>query len=188
MKPGYFFVLSLFISLHAHAADKPSVARQQHTYAIYGNSGSALRNEMNRKGVTIHGKRFDAETRWNVNWRFNHAPDRDGCRITQAQVSVDIRMTLPEWKDRAAAKAQLQTRWDRYYRALLAHEEGHAQFGIKAAHDIQALLTSLSAADCDSLNRLANDKAMAVIRRYAGQERAYDHDTNHGMNEGAIFP
>ena len=166
----------------------PVETQHQQTYAIYGDSSNALRKEMNRKGVTVNGQRFDAETRWNVNWRFNNVLDDNGCRITQAQVTLDIRMTLPEWKDRAAAKPKLQQRWDHYYRALVAHEEGHARFGRQAAQGIQALLPTLSAADCHTLNRLANDKAMGVINRYAEQERAYDRDTNHGMNDGAIFP
>jgi len=185
-------VLMILLLVHGVIANagllSPEVTRHQQTYAIYGDSGKALRKEMNRKGATFNGKRFDAETRWNVNWRFNNAPDHEGCRITQAQVTVDIHMTLPEWKNRAAAKPALQQRWDQYYRALMAHEEGHAQFGIRSAHEIQALLPRLSAADCHTLNQLANDKAMDVINRYAEQERAYDRDTNHGMNDGAIFP
>lgn len=188
MKHLVLLLLLSLVTIGVHASDAPSISRQQHTYAIYGDSGKALRKEMNRKGATFNGKRFDAETRWNVNWRFNNAPDHEGCRITQAQVTVDIRMTLPEWKNRAAAKPALQQRWDQYYRALMAHEEGHAQFGIRSAHEIQALLPRLSAADCHTLNQLANDKAMDVINRYAEQERAYDRDTNHGMNDGAIFP
>lgn len=182
----------LFITLlfAAEVSAQPTVNIIYTTYAISGVSAEELREHMNSKSnIRRYGKTFDALTSWNVNWRFNWNTKNSKCYITTASSTVDVTFTLPKWTNRDMSSRYLINKWDRYYDALTQHENGHKDFGIKAAEEIeQAILEMPSRISCKILESEANEIGKRILKKYMDLEKEYDENTNHGSNDGAVFP
>ena len=158
-------------------------------YAIYGTSAGELRREMNSKSpITQSGKTYDAYTTWYINWRFNWNTNGEQCKITKVTSTVDVKFTFPKWINRNDSNNTLKSEWDSYYKALTRHENGHKQFGVEAAEEIEGKLMQLSSSSCQALEEKANAVGKQILDKYISLEKKYDEETNHGMNDGAIFP
>ena len=185
----------LLIALFTLAGAGPAFAEPQvtvHTeyYAIDGETPAALRQSLNQRSpVRQNNKRFDAYTAWQVCWRYLFDQNLAGCGIKEVNTTLEVRFTLPEWPGRPTAPAPLQAHWGAYHEALLAHEEGHMQFGVEAAAEIEQALNAMAPhPSCPAMEQAANGLAQTLLRKYLELEKQYDRDTNHGMANGAVFP
>lgn len=169
---------------------KPVIKIEYEYYKIYGYSAEALRYEMNKKGVKwTDGKYYDAFTSWYVKWRFTNNWGSNWCEIDRVDVSVDVKFTLPEWVDHDKASLGLQKKWDNYYTALVNHENGHKDIGIRAAEEIEKAIANMrSYRTCRELNDNTNSEAYRILEKYKKIEIDYDIETRHGMKQGAKFP
>ncbi|HZX72320.1 MAG TPA: DUF922 domain-containing protein [Rhodanobacter sp.] len=168
----------------ANAADAQLVY-----YQVVGNSSRQLRHELNDKGPLDDGKRFDAYTTWHVRWTFRYASQGDGCRLTEIHTSLDGTIELPRWERSSDASPSLVEKWERYLAALRIHEDGHYAHGMAAEKEVDALGQSFRiAGSCTTMAQAFNDKAGAIVARYAAMDATYDRDTHHGKNQGATFP
>jgi predicted secreted Zn-dependent protease len=111
------------------------------------------------------------------------------CEINEIETTVDVNYTLPRWRDIDAANTLLRDKWTKYYKALLIHEEGHKNFGLADARDIEkSLLNMKYYRKCDELTKHANMLGHKILAKHVKLEINYDKKTNHGMNDGATFP
>jgi predicted secreted Zn-dependent protease len=125
--------------------------------------------------------------RWRLQWKFEHARAAD-CRIGTFRIAVTSRITMPRWPDRERAPQALQEMWERFYRALLAHENGHRDNGIRAANDLARRLRGMPAhRDCPSLNAAIENIGQRIVGEYQLVDKAYDRSTDHGVSQGAVF-
>jgi predicted secreted Zn-dependent protease len=179
----------LFCLLSSNAFATPTVNINTEYYSIYGSTATELRNEMSTKSsIKQSGNTYDAYTSWVVNWRFSWNVNNGQCAITSVKSSVDVNFTLPKWENSNSAAVNLKQRWKHYYNALIAHENGHKDFGINAAKEVEKRLSVLSAKNCSSLKSKANSLGKKIIDKYVIAEKKYDKNTNHGMKDGAVFP
>ena len=182
-----FTVLLYFTSGAAIA--KPELKEETLYYQVSGDNAEALRQQINsRSSAQQDGRTYGAYTRWNVRWHYDWATTDSYCSMTTVTTQVDVTYTLPQWVDRKAAPAQLQKKWDRYYNALIDHEHGHKEFGLKAAKAIELALSGMGHESCDRLQHDANSKGNKILDKYIAREKQYDIKTRHGMNDGAVFP
>jgi predicted secreted Zn-dependent protease len=165
-----------------------AVQDQVKHYAIHGTTARELAREMRNKGPTLlSGTRAFAFTHWVVDWnpRIQVADNR--CSIAAAEVMVVITMTLPEW-DGSHAEPKLQAHWDRFYAALVTHEQGHRQIGLEAGQAIERELMALAADRCDLLRLRASELAQSILRTHQLRNSDYDHQTSYGRKQGVKFP
>lgn len=159
------------------------------TYPIAGASAADLRAQMNALGPAEGGKRFDGHTKWNVRWRYDYRSAAGSCAIARVTVDVSTTVRLPEWRDEAAAPADLRARWQRYLAALTAHENGHRDHGLAAAREVDATLAVLPPQPtCDALGAAANARGQDILRRYNERDLEYDRSSDHGRRQGATWP
>ncbi|CAD7848280.1 MAG: hypothetical protein [Olavius algarvensis Delta 4 endosymbiont] len=171
-------------------AAEPVVKEIVRKYRISGQTAQDLRREMNLKGPAgAGGRRFDAYTAWWVKWNYRWWESPSECRITAVATQVRVSYTLPAWDQYDRSSDELKQQWDRYYQALLAHEKGHREFGLRAAREIEQVIWDLGRrGTCAQLEREANAVAQAALDRYILMEEQYDADTAHGAATGAVFP
>jgi len=171
-------------------AAEPVVKEIVRKYRISGQTAQALRQEMDWKGpVGAGGRRFDAYTAWRVQWNYRWWESPAECRLTAVTTRLRVTFTLPEWDQYNRGSNKLKQKWDRYYEALLAHEKGHREFGLRAARDIEQVIWGVGRRrTCAQLEREANAAAQATLDRYIRMERQYDIQTEHGAATGAVFP
>jgi len=173
------------------AAAQPGVFLQKSEYSVTGQTAALIRQRLDRYTPVRHnGRPFDAYTQWDVDWQLGWVFDADGtCRITAVATTVRIRQTLPHLDQADDLPPPLADRWERYMRALVKHENGHASLGIDAAREIERQLSQLGdRRSCDRLESEANAVAREILARYAILDAQYDADTNYGERDGARFP
>lgn len=154
-------------------------------YTVDIQPGQTLRQALNAATpIREGGQRFHGHTQWNVHWSFWWNRDAAGhCRIARVSTRLSTHIQMPVL--RTATDAQ-QARFARYARALHQHEQGHVQFGRRAAQSIDQGIAALSEApDCSTLERQANALGHRLLAEQATLEKTYDRDTRHGATQGA---
>lgn len=186
----HLIIISIVLCIFSNKAlASPKINVTTEYYSIYGVTANELRNEMNTKSsIKQSGNTYDAYTSWFVNWRFKWNKNNGQCSMTSVKSSVKVNFTLPKWENSNSAAVNLKKRWTNYYNALITHENGHKDFGINAAKEVENRLSVLSAKNCSSLKSTANSLGKKIIDKYVFLEKKYDENTNHGMTNGAVFP
>jgi len=184
------YYLIVFISLISCSVfSDPSISVATKYYKVNGLTENELRQSLSKRSpVKEAGKTFDAYTAWNIKWRFFWEEKDNHCEINKVNVTLKVNFTLPNWSNKDKASFALQSKWNKYYQVLVAHENGHKQLGVDSAREIERKLLGLSSSGCKRLEKKANELAQKILAKYKKLEKVYDIDTNHGMNRGAVFP
>ena len=157
-------------------------------YEIRGGTARELRDEMKRLGPRRGGRRFYGYTIWKVTWKRFFAMGGGEWMISSIDVYVDVTTILPYWNhSEIDADPVLVERWDRFLRALEAHENDHRRLGLEAATAVERRLRGLRAETLDDLDAAVHAAAMDAIDGYRETERRFDENTRHGKTEGARF-
>lgn len=192
--------LLLLLSSPAAASLQPSISHPQpgltvSTRAVYyritGRTAADLRGQMNRFGPVDYftGKRYDAFANWNFSWSYHDRVSAGECRITSADVLVELKYTYPRWLWPSSVSAALMSSWNRYLKALRVHEQGHGAIAVGIGRTLQASIRALAPRrSCQKLEAAADALGAGAIERANRVEAAYDARTNHGATQGARFP
>lgn len=186
----HLIIISIVLCIFSNnTLASPKINVTTEYYTIYGVTANELRNQMNTKSsIKQSGNTYDAYTSWFVNWRFNYNKNNGQCSMTSVKTTVKVNFTLPKWENSNGATVNLKKRWAYYYNALISHENGHKDFGVNAAKEVESRLLALSAKSCSSLKSKANSLGKKIIDKHVVLEKKYDKNTNHGMKNGAVFP
>jgi len=182
-------LLIFLITFNAYA--EPIVHIKTNYYAINGQTSRELRREMSTKGPHFDNTRtrYAATTQWWVNWDVSYTSNDYGCSINTVQTQVAIEFVYPRWTNKTNARPNIQEKWERFYQALVAHEQTHANHGISAAKQIENQLARLSSSNqCANLRREVNNRAQQIIHHYQNEDIQFDKRTRHGLNEGVRLP
>lgn len=135
-------------------------------YDITGDSGDDLLAEMKLKNETKGG--YFAHTRYKY---------KNKCK----EVTTTCTVRLPRWAEFDSSKnVILKQKWEKFYIALVAHEQGHVDIFIE---DMAAVKASVNALTC-----LGATKKIAVEYKKMGtRQKAYDAANDHGRKLGATF-
>ncbi len=183
-------ILALILLAPVAVARGPKVQTTYEYYDIDGKSAPDIRKKLNSRGVRwTDGKVYDAVTRWYVRWNYRYEKVDGRCRIASVTTHVEVVIKMPRWTGREKADDTLKDHWDGYIGALHEHELGHRSFGVRAATEIEEVISRLDPQlDCASLGAAANAAGHRVLDKYRREEIAYDRNTRHGFTQGAVFP
>ncbi len=159
-------------------------------YLIGGRTASEIRNNIDReKPVRENGAGYDAYTEWFVEWNYWWDQSNDSCTIKKVETKVDVQFILPKLKTSGTLPKVLRQKWETYMKALLRHEDGHKNISVRAANEIESnILNMTSRRTCRKLEIDANHIGNELLKKYRVIEKEYDRKSNHGMNDGAVFP
>jgi predicted secreted Zn-dependent protease len=178
---------ALLPSLPAVALD---VTRDSQSYVVEGANTAEIRASLDRLGPLDPntGRRFDAYTRWYLEWRFDSHNSWQGCEITRVWTLLRVTMLLPRHNSPSSLPETVREEWTRYLQRLVLHEEGHVRIPSEAAREIETALDRLHRSDCATLEREANRIGNEALQRARATEQGYDNQTDHGHTQGARFP
>jgi len=176
--------------LSAQPAAALEVIRDNQVYMVQGDDAEAIRASMDRLGPidSATGRRFDAHTRWSLDWRFDAHNSWKGCEISRVWTQLKVTMVMPRHGTPSSLPDPLRQEWSHYLQRLAFHEEGHVRIPSEAARDIEIALDRLQRSDCAALTQDANRIGNDILQRARGTERGYDLQTDHGRSQGARFP
>lgn len=166
------------------------VIRDNQTYLVRGDSAEAIRASLDRLGPwdPSGSRRYDAYTRWNLEWHFDSRGSFNACEIARVWTTLRVTMTLPRHGSPSSLPEELRNAWTLYLQRLSLHEEGHVRIPSDAAREIETALDRLRRPDCQLLEQDANRIANAILQRARAADRSYDIQTDYGGSQGARFP
>lgn len=175
--------LLFIIVLSTHTAwGSPAVRLHETTYPIYGSSTQELRQQMNHLGPRSQTAQYNASTVWEIKWRYKLNETANSCKISNADILVDIHYHFPEWKNYSSSESLLQNKWNLTIDKLRKHEYEHGNNGKRAAYAIENALAKLpSMADCQRLQIHLNKTASRIIQYYHQADLELDAVTRHGV-------
>jgi predicted secreted Zn-dependent protease len=160
-------------------------------YRITGRTAAELRAQMNRRGPLDYftGKRYDAFVNWSFSWWYHDRVRAGECRITSAEVLVELKYTDPRWLRPRNVSTALAGSWNRYLKALHIHEQGHGAIAVGVGRKLHAGIRALAPRrSCQKLEAAADVLGAGTLERANKLEAAYDARTDHGATQGARFP
>jgi predicted secreted Zn-dependent protease len=179
-----FLCLTLFLTHVASA--QTTVTCTTNYYTVRGATIREIHESFRQARPWKTKSTLDAQTVWTVNWRFTVASSSSACRVTTFSTTTTITITLPLWTAPTNATDFVKTEWQRYFKALSQHEQGHVQFGLAAAAEIQKQMKSIGEdPSCENLKQRLNSLGHNVVKSYKQQDDAYDQRTEHGATQGA---
>lgn len=112
----------------------------------------------------------------------------DGGALLDAKLGLALVVHLPEWQDVARAPLSLRQSWQRFLRALRAHEEGHVRLAIEHATALRReLADSKPEASCQTFMDKLQARVAAAHARMEREQSDYDRETQHGIKQGCVL-
>ena len=157
-------------------------------YSITGASLRDIRRSMDQSRPWKEPANLSGLTEWRIDWRFELTPVEGGCRCSSFTTTTTITNTLPRWTPPAGTPEELKSAWNRFFKALGEHEEGHSRLALAAVADLHKRIKELGPApDCNGLRKRINDLAGRVIEENRQREKDYDRRTQHGATQGVAL-
>lgn len=150
-------------------------------YDVTASNLAELRQGMRLQGPMIDGRRWTAQTHWQLRWTWTTDPRSvGGCSLRKVHVYIETVVTFPRWQPTAAPDSAMQAWWEQMNVGLVEHERGHALLAVKAAGDIARELEGMSGGSCEGLAVRANTLGQARVREMNMRQVVYDDTTRHG--------
>jgi predicted secreted Zn-dependent protease len=170
----------------AAALPVPEVAETVETihYDIAGRNEGELAGQMRLLGPDGFFGRLDH----GLGYRYGYVWDGRVCALSEVEISLELTFRYPRWTNPDQARRRVREAWDRFYAALVVHEEGHAEIAREGAQDLAEALAGLPARDdCDRLRADIAQTARETIGAMHEAQRRYDAETGHGQTQGAVI-
>ncbi|WP_243372193.1 DUF922 domain-containing Zn-dependent protease [Geotalea sp. SG265] len=172
---------------------KPEVAlalKEKHEYYdIKGTSLADLRKQMKENGTRWNDDHtYAALTTWNIRYDYDIKESGGRYSIAAVKTKVDVVYRYPRLASTAGITEQLAGQWSSYMEHVTIHELGHKDLAVKAAADVNDLLSSLgSFGSRRELNSMVDRLVEARLKTLKEDQIRYDAETHHGETQGAIL-
>jgi predicted secreted Zn-dependent protease len=159
-------------------------------YALIGETADDLESYMRTYGPPDSvGNRWYALTDPGFDWEITCACDDAGCAAGSVTIYVMIDYTLPTWEPPYGADVNLVANWRYFERALEQHERGHGDLASVCGQQLgEAFVALPPQPTCDAVKSAALEVSNSVFAGCRAAQAQYEDETNHGMNEGVIWP
>lgn len=159
-------------------------------YQVYGNTSAQIKRQLQQCAPIINGEvsNFGAYTGSNLVWQYSLIQnDGETCSVSNVKVGLHTNMLLPKWGATSSTSNGLASSWQYLINNLTTHENGHVAINQKHAQKLLSDMESVPASDCQSIVTSINAKTAANITALNQANDAYDDQTNHGVDQGAVL-
>ena len=113
-------------------------------------------------------------------WFPRYEYETAGGRISTITVTVAVHVTMPRWVEHAVATRPERAEWDRFCRALRAHEHGHINLVVDHLRRIDERMLGLA----HDVARRVWEAARATLAEASAE---FDRITDDGRTHGAVI-
>lgn len=124
----------------------------------------------------VSGRDEAGKCAWGETWNYKAM----GGKINAVTVTVTISVEMPSWTPPPSMLPKAKAEWDRWYAALLAHEQGH----VKLIHDHFDGLANKILGKTAAQGKVIFNGAKAALKAASD---GYDAKTGHGKKAGTII-
>ena len=177
---------ALLVSLAAVPAPAETLTKTYSYFSVGGRTLDELESELNRRGPRVRttGQRHPGATQMQFNTRLGYAEKRGWCRITEADVTVKVKVILPQWRQRAKADQDVRLVWDTLASDIRRHEEQHVRIARDYARKLERKLLWLGRQrSCDIAAAKAKATADALLAKHDRAQEKFDRVESAGFEK-----
>lgn len=151
-------------------------------YDIQGNTAKSLDRDIKRKGP-LKGHALASAAIQFEPVSIVEKEDAKGCSISRARIKVIAKITLPRWKDRSGADAELKRAFNGLARYAKAHEKVHVDIANSYARSMEKSLQAIKPQKtCKQLQRVADRVIKAELVQHRKAQNKFDADEQRRLN------
>ena len=186
---GSLIAVWLMYSISSTAHAEPFITIHTNYYPISGNNSALIHQSLSQLGpIGKDGKRYHAQTSWELSWNYQWVTSRKNCGLTRIEVHAEVSYLMPKISDDAQLSERMKQQWDIYFAALFSHEQQHKDFAVAAAKELDQKLSALTILPCAELDQRISDLSDQVLGKYQKLELEFDLRTEHGIKQGVVLP
>lgn len=154
-------------------------------YDVPGTSLSAVVTALNSARLEgPDGAPSQGLTRYFIKPEWTSRASGGACRVAQAEVFVDIDITLPRWSASADRPDDEQERWSKIEAAIREHEYGHRALVLEAAGELLSTIRGLAARGCGTLDDVVTSTLSVADGRLREAHATLDRETPTRLRVG----
>ena len=146
-------------------------------FTIGGRTVEEIEKELNTRGpqVMSTGHRHPGATRMEFKSQIKYGERKGRCIVADARVSVDARIILPRWNQRAKSEQDVRLIWNTLSDDIKRHEESHVVIAKNHARELEAALEAIEPQrDCAKAQQKARDVTAAVLEKHDLAQQRFD--------------
>ncbi|MCD2175290.1 DUF922 domain-containing Zn-dependent protease [Rhizobium sp. C4] len=168
-------VLCGFVALASLAKADTSVRKSTVYFTVRGKTASELDSALMRNGPQAGMARHPGAAQIKFSGDIKYAEARGQCSVAAARVNLNLRLILPNWKDRNGAPRGLAVLWDSLSGDIKRHEERHAEIATQHARQMEQALKSLPPQKtCEAMQALVSRTTDDQIAQHDEAQRRFD--------------
>jgi predicted secreted Zn-dependent protease len=153
------------------------ISKKYNYFAVYGKTAEDLDREIAMRGpkLKLTGTRHPGATSMEFDIKTKFMSDGKYCKLANAYVSLDLKLTLPSWKNRKTADTEMAIMWDTLSSDIKRHEERHAIIARNYAIELERKLEALPRKkDCKQVQANAEKLADNILKAHAKAQADFD--------------
>ncbi len=173
MSPKIFSCLAALLLATAAAEARPVQTTTYKYYPIKGTNVSQVYASMIKRGPDVHGDSAYAATAATSSQSGKLVQGKT-CRIEDYRFKIDFVVKLPRLSNEKALNSETLANWRRFQQFLKAHEDHHRQIWLGCAAGLEAKVKTMTAPDCQTLDRRATKLWKDMQASCTRQHQAFD--------------
>ena len=130
---------------------------------------TAASEALGGSSVGLHSSRLSVSYRWGQQEVY--------CEITDVTIELESAIQVPQWTERGRADIRVVAMWDRYIRAVRAHEYTHREHLYRRARDISQELYRIKSPTCASMQSEVRSTTVRINDRYRQLNEQFDEES-----------
>ncbi|MDG4902577.1 MULTISPECIES: DUF922 domain-containing protein [unclassified Mesorhizobium] len=168
---------ALMLTLAATPAAAANLVKTYSYFSVGGRTLDDIEKQLTKNGPEVKstGSRHPGATQMAFTTRVSYAQTANSCRIANAQVTVKVKVILPEWRRPRKADPEVRLFWDTLSADIKRHEERHVEIAKNHARELEdALKATYPQRTCEAANAQAAQISAAILAKHDRAQVQFD--------------
>ncbi|TIQ10890.1 DUF922 domain-containing protein [Mesorhizobium sp.] len=168
---------ALMLTLAATPAAAANLVKTYSYFSVGGRTLDDIEKQLTKNGPEVKstGSRHPGATQMAFTTRVSYAQTANSCRIANAQVTVKVKVILPEWRRPRKADPQVRLFWDTLSADIKRHEERHVEIAKNHARELEdALKATYPQRTCEAAKAQAAQISAAILANHDRAQVQFD--------------
>lgn len=168
---------ALMLILAATPAGAANLVKTYSYFAVTGRTLDDIEKQLTKNGPEVKstGSRHPGATQMAFTTRVSYAQTANSCRIANAQVTVKVKVILPEWRRPRKADPDVRLFWDTLSADIKRHEERHVEIAKNHARELEdALKATYPQKTCEAVKAKAAEISSAILAEHDRAQVQFD--------------
>lgn len=167
----------LMLTFAAMPAGAANLVKSYSYFSVGGRTLDDIEKQLTKNGPEVKstGSRHPGATQMAFITRVSYAQTADSCRIANAQVTVKVKVILPEWRRPRKAEPEVRLFWDTLSADIKRHEERHVEIAKNHARELEdSLKATYPQKTCEAAKAKAAEISAAVLAKHDRAQVQFD--------------